>query len=119
MTFDLHEFFRTTDNMQADKFKAFFTNDASWTFGNIPTILGADAIAQTAQYFFDGLHSIKHEISDSAQVGNKIFFEGYVIYDLKHKDKLITLPFACSINLHNNLIQQYRTYIDITPLDLK
>jgi hypothetical protein len=118
MTFDLQDFFRVTDSMRADKFKAFFTNDASWTFGNMPIIAGADAIAQTAQFFFNGLHSIKHEISASVEVGNKIFFEGYVSYDLKHKDKLITLPFACSIQLTENRISSYRTYIDITPLGL-
>jgi hypothetical protein len=118
MKFNVIDFFYTTDQMAPSKFSDYFQESAVWIFGNNPPIQGREAIKGTAEFFFTQLRSIKHELSSVITEGDKLFFEGYVSYDMKKFDHLITLPFACSIELKDNLILAYRTYVDTSPLKL-
>lgn len=112
--FNLDTFFELTDSMNSESFVSFFNQEAKWFFGNSDPLEGKDQIKQMAEQFFHSLKKIKHEIDKTARSGNTIFFDGVVHY-YRHDNNLISLPFACSIELKNEKIEVYKTYIDLTP----
>ena len=116
MSFDLVKFFDSTDRMDKDEFKSYFSQDATWTFGNNPPLVGTEALTAMASQFFSQLVSIKHELSLVLADQDHLMFDGYVSYHLIQSDKKITLPFACKMILSKNKIKHYMTYIDVSPL---
>jgi ketosteroid isomerase-like protein len=113
--FKLNDFFNATDSMNSQRFKDFFQSDASWFFGNSDPLVGSIEIKEMADNFFKTLKSIKHNIEKNLRSGDTVFLEGKVRY-FRHDESIIELPFACSIELLEEKIKTYKTYIDLAPL---
>jgi ketosteroid isomerase-like protein len=113
--FKLNDFFEATDSMNSQQFSDFFHDDASWFFGNSDPLVGSNAIKQMTDDFFETLKSIKHNVEKNLRSGDTVFLEGKVSY-FRHDESVIELPFACSIDLLDEKIRTYKTYIDLAPL---
>lgn len=113
--FTIEDFFRTTDSMSSQGFTSFFQDDAKWYFGNSEPLEGKNSIKEMAENFFETLKSIKHEVRKNIRSANTVFLEGQVSY-FRYDDSIIEVPFACSIELIEEKIKTYRTYIDLAPL---
>lgn len=113
--FTIENFFKTTDSMNSQGFTSFFNDDAKWYFGNNEPLVGKVSIKEMAENFFETLKSIKHEVHKNVRSANTVFLEGKVSY-FRHDENIVEVPFACSIELKEEKIQIYKTYIDLAPL---
>ncbi|MBC7692551.1 MAG: hypothetical protein H7222_12370 [Methylotenera sp.] len=119
----LGEFYDVIDTMNAHSFAERFSESGSFKFANHPPAVGRTAIAQVAQGVFEQLEAIGHQVTNTGlNSDSHLFVEGMVIYSRKDGKK-IELPFACvfeftaeSLKLKRPLIENYRSYVDATPL---
>jgi ketosteroid isomerase-like protein len=112
----IFRFFDVVDRFKAREFSEFFTENAAWTFANNPPMRGRDAIRRNAELIFSQLDGIGHQLVSFSVQDHTLFTEGRVTY-LRKDGKKIELPFS-SVTFFDDrqLIQEYRTYIDPSPL---
>ncbi len=113
--FDVRYFYIQTDQKNPQVFSQFFHPSAHWAFGNNSSVIGRESIAAMAENFYQQVKFLTHEIKTSMQEGSTILLNGKVTYH-RNDDKIITLPFAGSIELRENLIYRYDVFMDVAPL---
>ena len=107
--------FAAIDAMDVDRFLAFLTTDASFRFGSSPAATGHDAIRAAVGGFFETIGSLSHAISTAFAEDQTLVCEGEVTYT-RHDGSTITLPFADVFEYEDDLIADYKIYMDIGPL---
>ena len=115
MARDLEEIFETVDRMDAKGFASYFTEDGLFTFGNAPTAKGRDEIRSAVEGFFASIKALEHRLLDTWSVPGVDVVEVEVTYT-RHDDSKVDLTAACIFRGHNDLIADYRIYMDISPL---
>jgi len=129
MNMPYDDLFRTIDRMDADGFVRFLTEDARFRFGNMPAIVGRQAIRDAVSAFFASITDLSHRVTGIYEQGNTAIVEGEVTYTRKDGSR-VTLPFAnfftlspsplnsaeSAANDSPTLICDYRIYIDLSPL---
>ena len=112
----LENLFATIDSMDVDGFVKFLTPDASFRFGSAPAAQGAEAIRAAVGGFFGTIKGLSHEVSRSMAEDGILVCEGSVTYT-RADDSEITLPFVDVFEMSgDDLISDYRIYMDIGPL---
>ena len=106
--------------MDSDSFAHFFEQDASFVFANNPPAKGHAEIRGVADYVFNRLSAISHQVVGSWPQDNCLLVEGVVSYTLKdpQRDRL-DLGFFCVFRFSKenpHLIQSYRSYIDASQV---
>ncbi len=107
--------FRSLDARDAEGFLSFLTEDASFTFGNVPTVTGHTAIRGCITAYFSGVHAIAHTLQDGWISGNSVICAGRVTYT-RHNGSKLTVPFCNVLTIRDDAVAQYRFYADISPL---
>ncbi len=113
--FDTGGIFAAIDRKDAAAFVGFLTDDAVFRFGSAPPVQGRDAIMATVDGFFGTIAALAHRISHTATDGSTLFIEGEVTYT-RHDGTQITLPFVDVFDFAGAQIQNYKIYMDISPL---
>jgi len=112
----IFRFFDIVDHFKAREFSELFSENAAWTFANNPPMRGREAIRQNAELIFSQLDGIWHHLVSFSAQDRSLFTEGRVTY-LRKDGKKIELPFSTVTFFDDRqLIQEYRTYIDPSPL---
>jgi hypothetical protein len=108
--------FRTVDTMRPDAFAGLFSENGTMVFGNAQPMIGRAAIAAGVQQFFSTIGSLRHEIVNDWQVGADTIAEAAVTYR-RLDDRTVTVT-AVSIwhTDADDLIDNYRVYVDLAPL---
>ena len=104
-----------TEVRSPDDFAAFFAEDASYRFGNFPPIHGRTAIRESSIGFRSRVKSAKHDIKNLWEIGDTVVSEMDVIYT-RHDDKVVVVPCTDVIRLQDELFQEMRIYIDMSPV---
>jgi len=107
--------FAAIDSKDAEAFVGFLTEDAVFRFGSAPAVCGRDAIRAAVGGFFGTIAGCSHAIHNTLGKGSTVFCEGEVTYR-RHNDTEVTLPFTDVFEYDDDLISQYKIYIDISPL---
>ncbi len=107
--------FRSLDARDAEGFISFLTEDASFTFGNVPTVTGHTAIRGCITAYFSGVRAIAHTLQDGWISGNSVICAGRVTYT-RHNGSKLTVPFCNVLTIRDDAVAQYRFYADISPL---
>ena len=107
--------FAAIDAMDIDRFLACLTTDASFRFGSSPAATGHDEIRAAVGGFFETIGGLSHAISAAFSSDETLVCEGEVTYT-RHDGSTITLPFADVFEYDDNLIADYKIYMDIGPL---
>ena len=107
--------FNSIDGMDAVKFASFLTEDASFTFGNQPTVRGRQNIEKFVAGFFTSIKKLEHKLTKSAQQNDTVICEGVVTYT-RLDTKIVSIPFANFLEMSGDKIHNYKIYIDPTPL---
>ena len=118
----LKELFASIDRMDAKAYANFFTDAASFQMANQPPAVGRLAIAGMAQFVFDRLLALRHEIIKTWVFENEILVEGRVFYrtqDSRQLDFPFFSVFELAREANGRLIRAYRAYIDAHELFLK
>jgi ketosteroid isomerase-like protein len=107
--------FAIVDAGDADAFIDLLTADARFQFGNIPVIIGQEAIRTAAAGFFAAIGSSRHRVLSTWDEARTAICEGEVTYT-RHDGSVLTVPFANVFELRAEKIAAYRIYIDNSSL---
>ena len=107
--------FASIDAMDTESFLGFISQDARFRFGSAPPVTGHDAIRDAVGGFFASIAGLSHAQKRVVASGGAIVIEGEVTYTRHDKSK-ITLPFVNVLEVANDLVVDYKIYIDIGPL---
>lgn len=109
------ELFASIDRMDTTKFVSFMTENAVFTFGNAPSAEGKENVFQVVDGFFKSIKAIRHHDLQSFDNGEYVIVRGSSTYT-RHNDSTLTVPFCNVFKMNNQLIEDYRIYIDLSTL---
>src|SRR5687767_321495 len=112
---DLKGIFETVDRMDAQAFANYFTEDGLFTFGNAPTVKGPSEITTAVEGFFASIKGLEHRMLETWSVPGVDVVEVEVTYT-RHDGSTVDLTAACIFRGQDDLISDYRIYMDINPL---
>lgn len=115
MALNTREIFETVDRMDAKGFASYFTEEGLFRFGNAPTAKGRDEITGAVEQFFSSIKALKHQVVDTWSSEGVDIVEVEVTYT-RHDDSQIDLTAAGIFRVQDELISDYRIYMDINPL---
>lgn len=107
--------FAVIDAKDTRGFLAFLADNAEFRFANAPPAVGKAAIGAAVDNFFAAIRSSRHDITRSWTQPDHYICQGTVTYT-RHDGKEVTVPFANILGMRDGLIDDYRIYIDATPL---
>ncbi len=107
--------FAAIDARDAVRFAAFLTADARFRFGNLPEVVGREAIATVVAQFFAAIGGCAHRLIAVWYGPGSAVCEGEVTYT-RLDGKVVTVPFANVFALRGTDIASYQIFIDNTPL---
>ena len=111
----LTKLFNSIDNMDAAKFASFLTEDASFKFGSQPTVIGRKNIEKFVAGFFSSIKRLEHKVTRNFSEKNTLICEGIVTYT-RLDEKNVSIPFVNFLEISGDKINNYKIYIDPTPL---
>ena len=111
----LQGLFAAIDAKDTDTFLGFIRDDGMFRFGSMPGVQGHEAIREAVDGFFASIEGCRHTIAKSLGGNGTLVCEGEVTYK-RHDGSELTLPFANVFDLDDDLISNYKIYIDIGPL---
>ena len=107
--------FAAIDSADSSAFAAFLTEDARFRFGSASAVSGRATIAAGVEGFFGTIAASKHEVLATIADGDTLVCEGEVTYT-RHDQSRLTVPFVDVLELHGDLVKDYKIYIDIGAL---
>jgi ketosteroid isomerase-like protein len=93
----------------------FLTEDSSFTFANMPAVVGKSNIINFLDGFFQSIKGLRHTNIEYRNYGDEWFANGTVTYT-RLNESTLQVPFAVLLKMHSNLIQDYRIYVDASEL---
>lgn len=111
----LESLFASIDAKDTGRFLGFLTEDALFRFGSAPAVHGHAAITDAVGGFFDSIDGCQHSASNTWSGPGMFGCEGEVLYR-RHDGSEIALPFVDIFELREQLISNYKIYMDIAPL---
>jgi ketosteroid isomerase-like protein len=112
----LDRFTAAIDTMDVELQLGFFTEDASFTFGNNPPMIGHDGIRDGINAFFRNLHGIRHTVPRSWQPSSDVVVAEYTTTYVRLDDTEVTLNASGVFQLRGERIAEYHVYTDLSPL---
>ncbi len=106
---------KSIDEMDAEKFCGYLTENASFKFGNADAVIGRKNIKDAVAGFFTTINGMKHTISDIVESGQSLVCRGDVTYAKKDGSE-VSVPFVNFFKMDGDLVSDYQIYIDISPL---
>lgn len=107
--------FKAIDDMDAEAFASFLTEDGTFKFGNGPVAKGRIATEQAVAGFFGSIAGLKHTIVGTWSVANELFVQGEVDYRRK-SGTTVRLGFLNRFAMRGDKVQTYLVFADVTPL---
>ncbi|MEN9725873.1 MAG: hypothetical protein RL434_239 [Pseudomonadota bacterium] len=112
---DFRKLFAAVDAMDSSAFGAFLSEDAQFRFGNLPVVIGREAITGFLDAWFPSIAAIRHEDLAMRDFGDTVLVEGRVTYTRKDATEL-SVPFANVFDMVGGSIRGYRIYVDNSGL---
>ncbi len=112
---DFRKLFAAVDAMDSSAFGVFLAEDAQFRFGNLPVVIGREAITGFLDAWFPSIAAIRHEDLVIRDYGKTVLVEGRVTYTRKDGAEL-TAPFANIFDMLEGTIRGYRIYVDNSGL---
>jgi len=109
------QLFADIDSMEPERFAAHLAEDVTMRFGNAEPIRGRDAVRDAWAAFCKELRGVKHEVVGRWEVDEATIVEATVTYT-RHDSSQVSVPVATIYREREGWINDYRIYIDLTPL---
>ena len=103
------------DRKDARAFVAFLTPDATFCFGNNPTIAGRAAIEAAVEGFFKAIKAVSHCLENQWALPDAAICTGVVTYT-RHDGSTLRVPFANVMKLRASGIHDYLIFTDNSAL---
>lgn len=107
--------YRAVDSMDPAAQLAFFTPDCSFVFANQGPAKGHEAIGAQVKAFFSTIAGLEHELFEVWPIDDNIIVRMAVTYTRKDR-KRMTFPAAVIWKIRDELISEFRIYVDNSPL---
>ncbi len=112
----LGHYYALVDAERMEESATFFAEDARLLFANNETIVGRDGIDATLRGLVESLDGIRHDIKGVwEEEGGVLIYEVDVTYTRKDGG-VVTCPGAVASLVEDELFQEQRIYVDITPV---
>lgn len=112
--------FEMIDAMDAEGFAATFAADGSFRFGNADPVAGREAVRDAVAGFFSTIGSLRHRVTGvwtgAWEHGAVRSVEVEVVYTRKDGSVTPAIPATSTLRMRGDLIQDYRIFVDLTPL---
>lgn len=103
------------DASDSEAFVGFLTEDARFRFGSAPAVTGRDAIREAVDDFFASIEGCSHSVTNIWHGENSMVCEGEVCYRKLDGSEVI-VPFVDVFDVCEELVSNYKIYIDPSPL---
>ena len=114
------QLFATIESMAPDAFAAYFADDGVFRFGNAPPASGRPAIRAAVAAFFGEIGGLRHRVTGvwtgRWELGPVLAVEAEVTYTRRDGTRTPALPVTSTLRLEDDLIKDYRIFMDISPL---
>jgi ketosteroid isomerase-like protein len=107
--------FAALDALDVPALAALVSDDVHMRLGNSEPVDGKAGFVETAEGFAASIAAIRHEIHSLWAVDDAVIAEGDGHYT-RHDGKELTLPCCNTFRVRDNLIADYRVYMDINPV---
>jgi ketosteroid isomerase-like protein len=113
-------FFQLIDAMDADAAAQAFADDGTFRFGNAEPAVGREQVRDNISEFFAMIAALDHRItgvwSGDWEQGEVKSVEAEAVYTRKDGSRTMPLPVTSTLRMRAGLIQDYRIFMDISPL---
>ncbi len=108
--------FADIDRMDADAWSEYLAEDVVMRFGNAEAVRGRQACRDALAAFYDTIAGVSHQIVEQWETGTATIVESHVTYTRKD-GRQVTVPVVTIYRTNDeDLIADYRIYIDIAPV---
>jgi hypothetical protein len=84
-------------------------------YANNDEVVGRDAIEQAIDGFYGTIKALRHDVVEEWTVDDATIIQFEVTYT-RHDDREVTLPAVTIYRRGAELIDEYRIFIDLTPV---
>jgi uncharacterized protein (TIGR02246 family) len=111
----VREMCAAVDAGDAEAFAAWFTDDATYVFGNDEPLTGRAAITAATAGAAGALPWVRHVVDQIAPVGEDQLFCRFTIETESPEGRPLALPCVTVIRLAGERVADYRVHVDLTP----
>jgi ketosteroid isomerase-like protein len=111
----LRRVFATFDAQDVSTLSGFVTDDVALRLGNAEMIKGKAGFVDAVTAFLGSIAAVRHEILSVYTDGDAAIVEFDVHYT-RRDGNVVTLPCCNVFRLRDQLIAEYRSYMDATPV---
>jgi ketosteroid isomerase-like protein len=109
------ELIRDIDSMDAKAFASHLSENCVLRYANNPEVIGRDAIEESIAGFFTTIKGLRHHLVDEWSVGDATILQFECTYT-RHDDGQVTVPAVTIFRRGTEAIDDYRVFIDLTPV---
>ena len=103
------------DRMDAKGFASHLAEDCVLRFANADEVVGRDAIEAAIAGFFGTIKGLSHHIVEQWDVDDTTIVQFEATYTRKD-DRRVTVPAVTIYRRGDELIDEYRIYVDLAPV---
>jgi ketosteroid isomerase-like protein len=107
--------FDDIDSMAPDRFVAHLADDVDFRFGNADPVNGRAAVRAVWAGFCETVDGVRHDLLTQWDTGDAVIAESDVTYTRKDGSQ-VTVPVVTIYRPADDLIEDYRVFIDLAPL---
>jgi ketosteroid isomerase-like protein len=115
ITTSTSELLRDIDSKDAKAFASHLSENCVLRYANGPEVVGRDAIEESIAGFFTTIKALKHDVVEEWNVDDATIIQFDVTYT-RHDDAQVTVPAVTIFRRGDDLIDDYRVFIDLTPV---
>lgn len=112
----VQSFIDAVDTLDVDRVLSFFSDSATWTYGNNSPMEGRTEMRTRMEPFHASIAGISHVLRSCFAPEPDVVVAEFVVTYRRHDGKEVTLPASGFYELEDGLIQTYRVYVDVAPV---
>jgi hypothetical protein len=115
--------FSSIDAMDVAAVVGLFADDGVVRFGNLERVVGGSGVRRAIETLFSGIRALSHSVTGvwlgAWEEGDVVSVETEVTYTRLDGVQLAPLPATTTLRMKQGLIQDYRVFMDPSPLFAK
>lgn len=106
---------RDIDSMDAQAFASHLSENCVLRYANNDEVVGRDAIEAAIAAFYTTIKALRHDVVEEWNIGNATIIQFECTYT-RLDDRQVTVPAVSIFRRGDELIDDYRIFVDLTPV---